>query len=60
MECIAHYDNSPKNPSNPDSNSSVFWGDQTWQEMMIGWMDFAFDLPKEGAAKSEGAGFMAR
>jgi hypothetical protein len=21
----------------------VYWGDQTWEEMMIGWMDFAFE-----------------
>jgi mono/diheme cytochrome c family protein len=29
----AWYDNSDKNPSNPDPNVEVKWGDQTWEEM---------------------------
>lgn len=29
----AWYDNSDRNPSNPDSTSEVKWGDQTWEEM---------------------------
>jgi peroxiredoxin/mono/diheme cytochrome c family protein len=45
--CIAHYDNSPNNPNNPDPNKGVSWGDQTWQEMMIGWADFAFTVPSK-------------
>jgi peroxiredoxin len=45
--CIAHFDNSRNNPNNPDPDRPVFWGDQTWQEMMIGWVDLAFDLPLE-------------
>jgi peroxiredoxin len=43
VECVAHFDNSAKNPSNPNPRERVFWGDQTWQEMMIGWLDVAFD-----------------
>jgi peroxiredoxin len=39
LHCIAHYDNSPKNLSNPDPNVKVRWGDQTWEEMMIGYYD---------------------
>jgi hypothetical protein len=45
IHCVAHYDNSAKNPNNPDPTQAVFWGDQTWEEMMIGWMDFYYDLP---------------
>src|SRR5262249_54712396 len=41
IHCIAHYDNSAKNLSNPDPSSSVRWGDQTWEEMMIGYFDSA-------------------
>ncbi len=41
LHCIAHFDNSEENPSNPDPKKSVRWGDQTWQEMMIGWTDIA-------------------
>lgn len=39
IECVAHYDNSTANPSNPDPTSAVTWGDQTWEEMMIGYID---------------------
>lgn len=44
--CLAHFDNSEKNPNNPDPTQAVRWGDQTWQEMMIGWIDFAFERKK--------------
>lgn len=37
LECVAHYDNSAKNPANPDPNAVVTFGEQTWNEMMIGW-----------------------
>jgi hypothetical protein len=36
LEVIAHYDNSPANKFNPDPTKDVRWGDQTWEEMMIG------------------------
>jgi peroxiredoxin len=37
LHCIAHYDNSANNRANPDPNATVKWGDQTWEEMMIGY-----------------------
>jgi hypothetical protein len=37
LECVAHFDNSIKNRFNPDPTKDVRWGDQTWEEMMIGW-----------------------
>jgi peroxiredoxin len=40
----AHFDNSAKNPNNPDPTKEVRWGDQTWEEMMIGWTDMAWDI----------------
>jgi peroxiredoxin len=43
IECTAHFDNSKANANNPDPTRPVYWGDQTWEEMMIGWIDFAFD-----------------
>ena len=43
LHCVAHFDNSAKNPSNPDPTKPVTWGDQTWEEMMIGWLDFAYE-----------------
>ncbi|MGL4549860.1 MAG: redoxin domain-containing protein, partial [Gemmataceae bacterium] len=42
--CTAHFDNSAKNRNNPDPSERVYWGDQTWQEMMIGWFDYAVAL----------------
>jgi mono/diheme cytochrome c family protein len=33
----AHYDNSKGNPFNPDPTATVRWGDQTWEEMLIGY-----------------------
>ena len=41
VACTAHYDNSPNNPSNPDATKAVKWGDQTWEEMMIGFFEVA-------------------
>ena len=41
IECTAHYDNSPNNPRNPAPGVDVRWGEQSWEEMMIGWFDVA-------------------
>jgi thiol-disulfide isomerase/thioredoxin len=36
VRCTASYDNSIQNKANPDPETDVSWGDQTWQEMLIG------------------------
>jgi hypothetical protein len=46
IHCVAHFDNSEKNPNNPDPKVDVRWGDQTWEEMMIGWIDYYVDDEK--------------
>jgi hypothetical protein len=43
IECIAHYDNSVNNKFNPDPTKDVHWGDQTFEEMMIGFFDYLPD-----------------
>jgi hypothetical protein len=43
VDCVAHFDNSTKNKFNPDPSKEVRWGDQTWEEMMIGWMSYTLD-----------------
>jgi len=43
LDCVAHFDNSPNNKFNPDPSKTVKWGDQTWEEMMIGWFDLTLD-----------------
>jgi peroxiredoxin len=41
LHCIAHFDNSNANLNNPDPSDTVRWGQQTWDEMMIGYFDYA-------------------
>jgi mono/diheme cytochrome c family protein len=43
IECTAHFDNSTNNKYNPDPTREVRWGQQTWEEMMIGWLDYTID-----------------
>jgi mono/diheme cytochrome c family protein len=57
IHCTAHFDNSKSNPANPDPNSPVAWGDQTWEEMMIGWIDFVWEQPEAEAIREGFAAF---
>jgi peroxiredoxin len=43
IDCLAHFDNSENNPYNPDPTKLVRWGEQTFEEMMIGYVDL--DVP---------------
>ena len=43
IECTAHFDNSPNNALNPDPTKDVVWGDQSWDEMMVGFFNVVFD-----------------
>ncbi len=36
VKCTATFDNSAENPNNPDPSRRVTWGQQSWDEMMIG------------------------
>ena len=47
IDCTAHFDNSPNNPANPAPEEEVKWGDQSWEEMMIGWFEIAIDASEE-------------
>jgi hypothetical protein len=42
IECTAYFDNSKANPNNPDPTQPVRWGQQTWEEMMIGFLDYTY------------------
>jgi hypothetical protein len=46
IECTAHFDNSANHPGNPDPTAEVRWGDQSWEEMMIGWFDLSVEAGK--------------
>lgn len=55
IDCLATYDNSPNNPVNPDPSEEVKWGDQTWNEMMIGYIDVSFPIAPEDRPDREAA-----
>ena len=40
------FDNSPRNPANPDPKKTVHWGEQSWEEMFLGWYNVTWDPPK--------------
>lgn len=41
LQAVAWYDNSAGNPHNPDPTAAVRWGEQTYDEMMVGFFDVA-------------------
>ena len=43
LHATAWYDNSSANKSNPDPTKDVWWGDQTWEEMMYTGLTFSLD-----------------
>jgi hypothetical protein len=63
LQAIAWYDNSNKNPHNPDPDEEVRWGEQTYEEMMVGFFDVAVaaDLDKwKYFMRGNGSGAPAR
>ena len=53
LEVIAHFDNSPNNKFNPDPTKDVRWGDQTWEEMMIGFFSTISETPAPTTAQRQ-------
>lgn len=49
IDCTAHFDNSPNNAANPDPGKEVRFGEQSWEEMMIGFFDVAIDASTDPA-----------
>ena len=43
LTAYGYYDNSANNPRNPDPTAEVHYGEQSWEEMMIGFFDVAID-----------------
>jgi hypothetical protein len=44
------FDNSARNPANPDPSKEVRWGHQSWDEMFIGYMMYTAPKPVRPAA----------
>ncbi len=47
LEVTGTFDNSANNRFNPDATKDVKWGEQSWEEMMMGFFDVAFDAKKD-------------
>jgi mono/diheme cytochrome c family protein/thiol-disulfide isomerase/thioredoxin len=43
IHCEAHYDNSTANLANPDPTRVVLWGEQSWDEMLMGYLEYYED-----------------
>jgi hypothetical protein len=56
IETVAHFDNSVKNPLNPDPSKPVRFGEQTWEEMMNGFFDYTVDGAGAKASASGSSG----
>lgn len=53
ITCTATFDNSSGNPNNPDPTKVVTWGQQSWEEMMIGFVTAVKPLPAGSEEKPE-------
>ncbi|TWT49834.1 Thiol-disulfide oxidoreductase ResA [Thalassoglobus neptunius] len=47
LHCTALFDNSENNLANPDPSKTVYWGDQSWDEMMLGYYDIMVSVEPE-------------
>ena len=50
LVCTGAFDNSARNPHNPDPTARAHWGPQSWNEMFMGFADVA-----EAAGSDEAA-----
>ena len=54
IHVTAHFDNSPGNKYNPNANDTIRWGEQSWEEMMIGWLTYTADHVAPPGARGTG------
>ncbi|MDP6444318.1 MAG: redoxin domain-containing protein [Pirellulaceae bacterium] len=47
LEMEVRFDNSADNPTNPDPKEFVRWGDQTWEEMAVAFIDVGHPRDKQ-------------
>ncbi|HTC34555.1 MAG TPA: hypothetical protein VK724_14340 [Bryobacteraceae bacterium] len=50
LKADATFDNSPNNRTNPNPKAAVRWGDQSWDEMMVGFFDLAIPVSTDPAS----------
>lgn len=57
LVCTGAFDNSAKNPHNPEPKARARWGPQSWNEMFMGFADVAEAATiGDAARKAEPAG----
>lgn len=49
----AIFDNSAKNKFNPNPNADIRWGDPTYEDMMIGWLEFSVEMSGKTTAMNK-------
>jgi hypothetical protein len=52
LQSFATFDNSSNNLANPDPSKTVSWGDQSWDEMVLGYFDVAVPRGTDNTAES--------
>jgi len=55
IKITASYDNSKGNQANPNPNQRVHWGDQTFDEMMVGYIGFDTEVARSDSARGAGS-----
>jgi thiol-disulfide isomerase/thioredoxin len=60
VDVVAHFDNSPFNPFNPDPRATVRNGEQTTDEMMYGFLFFTYDDERLGLVIDPATGRVVR
>ncbi len=53
VECTAWFDNSKSNRANPDPTVAVRQGEQSWDEMMIGFFDIAYPIDRQTGGRAK-------
>lgn len=48
LKYTAWYDNSENNPANPDPTETVYWGEQTFEEMHLGYVEYVIPRRRRG------------
>ncbi len=53
LEATGWFDNSAKNPANPDPTKTVRWGPQTYEEMLLGYLEYFVNNERPRAEADE-------
>ena len=50
---LGHFDNSIKNKFNPAPDKEVFWSEQSWDEIFMGFMQFTKDTQRKSQSEAK-------